>query len=277
MQHSHDVSEPRQVHDVMSMASMCIIRSTLYHAQYRQSSMPLARDQQYFRSTRDSSSDSCRALLLAALASQGLMARDEDPEMAGAVDDPAVTIQQAWFVSYGKGKKWMPETVVKQEMVFAKLSKYDSGLVYFCLGERMSSSSKGDKVMRSANVPAFNALLEQRQLKSQEMVEKAMEMEPEEPGDSIRQRRQKRRVRSEDVHLVSPVVQIELPEVTGHQKTSVNVLWGVKSQDLWLELTVTNLQHIKALVKSGQAEKCVRKRSSPKKKQRKLQHVGDDK
>lgn len=182
-------------------------------------------------------------------------------EMLG--DD--VKIEKAWFVTYGKGKKWMPETVVKQDMVFAKLSKWDSGFVYFCLGERLSSSSKGHKQMKSANVPLFNNLVDQRQKQSQDVVEKAMEIEPEKDDDSGAQRRHKRKVRSEDVHLVSPVVTIELPQVGNLEKSTCNVLWGVKSQDLWVHLTVPNMLHIKALVKDGQAEKITRKRSSPKK------------
>lgn len=195
--------------------------------------------------------------------------------MAREIPASDVKIEQAWFVSYGKGKKWMPETVVKQDMVFAKLSKWDSGFVYFCLGERLSSSSKGNKEMKSANVPAFNQLVDQRQKKSQEVVEKAMEIEPEQDSDSVPQRRHKRKVRSEDVHLVSPVVTIDLPQVDNHEKSTCNVLWGVKSQDLWVELTVANMMHLKALVKDGQAEKRIRKRSSPKKKHKKQQVLGD--
>lgn len=171
-----------------------------------------------------------------------------------------VTISREYVVTLTSTKRWVTTTTEKQGTTFIKLEKFDRPFIFFCLGEAMNTSRKtGVKTHRSANVPQFNDLLEQRKVASENAAELALAGSTE-PG------KKKRKIREEDVHICEPVVSITLPAVNGLPAASCKVLWAVSSHALWVELNAPNLEHIKALVKAGQPQMTIRKRASPKKK-----------
>ena len=100
-------------------------------------------------------------------------------------------------------------------------------------------------------------------------------MEMPEPDEPASQRR-KKRVRDEDACLVDPVVKIVPPgfEYKGETYPSREVqvlLFGVKSKDLWIELSHKNIAYMRALVQKGEGQVPTRKkRASPKKRLKRM-------
>lgn len=162
----------------------------------------------------------------------------------------------------GKNKPWMPTTLTKMDKTFCKCSKFDRGFVMFCLERSMQTTSKkGDAT--TCNVPVFKHLLDERRRKSIECAQEALEVEDVQPDDSVVQKRKK--IKSSHEALVNPVISVTFPPVGHLEAREVDVLWGVKSADLWVELTGQNMKHIKMLIQSQSDQVLCKKKASPKK------------
>ena len=188
--------------------------------------------------------------------------------------DPACFIMQPTWLLKSGSVKWYPEIDTQGGVDFVRLSKFDRHFVKFCL-QRPMDLSRG--VGRSANSTLFEDLLALRKTASVASVSAQMEMpEADEPASQ----RRKKRVRDEDVCLVDPVVRILLPgfEFKGETYPSreVQVLFGVKSKDLWIELSHKNMAYMRALVQKGEGQVPTRKkRASPKKKLKRMAPLAD--
>ena len=165
-------------------------------------------------------------------------------------DEVELLIQKRWVVrSKGKRNKWWVASTKDSAEgdPFIRLSKFDRSFVYFCLGKGMDLGAKV-----SANVKPFDDLLAKRKAASVQAVLSALEGSSD--GNT-----KKRKVREEDRHLCKDYVNIELEEVKvndckilgGH---SARVLWGLDSSTLWLELTKTNMEYMKELIRGSQDE-----------------------
>ena len=93
---------------------------------------------------------------------------------------------------------------------YIQVGKFDRSFVKFCLGQGMVAGK------RSANVPAFDKLLENRKAASVQAVKASSE------DDS----KKKRKARPEDESLVDGFIHIELEEIQlgGY---SARALWGL--------------------------------------------------
>ena len=185
------------------------------------------------------------------------------------VDEPPFKLEQVWAVTPKHGDTWYPQVRMQEGINFIRMSKFDRYFVKFCTGKPMDLR-KG--VGHTANSVLFDDLLKKRKRASEESVQKHLEM-PDHDADSQQERPKKKRlkVREEDKVLVSGMVRIQLPALETdsmiHLSRSTNVLWGVSSKDLWIELSYENLSYMQSLVVSGLDQKPARKpRSSPKKK-----------
>ena len=87
-----------------------------------------------------------------------------------------------------------------------------------------------------------------------------------------------RAARDEDKFLVSKSVEITLPPVDGRAAHTCRVLWKIKSRDLHIELTNSNLAHVLAsLACSPPAEKKKKPlKGSPKRKRRLKRRMSDE-
>lgn len=200
------------------------------------------------------------------------MSRQRSPDSESgedAGDACSVQVTQRQVVQDGaKGKPWMPTCIHKMNACFAKCSKFDRGFVMFALERTMNTSSKGRSDPVSCNLPSFNSLLQTRRETSIKCAQDALEVEDLETDDSPQVK--KRKIKSSHEALVNPVISIPFPACEEWPERQVNVLWGVKSSDLWIELTPANMKHLKCILKSEMAkgEVTCKKRASPKRKGR---------
>ena len=189
------------------------------------------------------------------------MSRQPDSD-SGSADDHGVKIAMRHVAQDGGNKPWLPATLTKMDKTFCKCSKFDRGFVMFCLSKSMQTSSKkGDCI--SCNVPVFQHLLDERRRVSIECAQEALEVEELDPNDSAFQK--KKKIKSSHEALVNPVISITFPAVGDFDERTVDVLWGVRSADLWVELTGANMKHLKQLVKSQADQVLCKKKASPKK------------
>ena len=168
-----------------------------------------------------------------------------------------------------KGKAWMPTCIHKMDQCFAKCAKFDRGFVMFTLERNMlTTCKKGSKEPVSCNLPSFNSLLQSRRETSIKCAQDALEVEEMETDDTPQVK--KRKIKSSHEALVNPVISIPFPSCGEWPERQVNVLWGVKSSDLWVELTPANMKHLKCILKTemDKGDLTYKKKASPKKKGR---------
>ena len=153
------------------------------------------------------------------------------------------SLEKRWVI-FSKGQKWVPQCKQdSHQRDYIQVGKFDRSFVKFCLGQGMVVGK------RSANVPAFDKLLENRKAASVQAVNANTE------DDS----KKKRKVRPEDESLVDGFIHIELEEIQWQGDTlggySARALWGLDKNTLWIELTKANLTYLKAMVSAGQGER----------------------
>ena len=199
------------------------------------------------------------------------MSRQRGPDSESgedAGDACSVQVSLRHVVQDGpKGKPWLPQCIRKMDAYFTKCSKFDRGFVMFALERTMNTSSKGSNPV-SCNLPAFNSLVKARRETSIQCAQDALEVEDMDADDSPQVK--KRKIKSSHEAIVNPVISIPFPPCQGWSERQVNVLWGVKSRDLWVELTPANLKHLKCILKSemDKGEVKCKKKASPKRKSR---------
>ncbi|CAL1128539.1 unnamed protein product [Cladocopium goreaui] len=199
------------------------------------------------------------------------MSRQRGPDSQSSEDAGgacSVQVSLRHIVQDGaKGKPWTPMCIQKMDACFAKCSKFDRGFVMFTLERNMlTTSKKSSKEPVSCNLPSFNSLLRARRETSIKCAQDALEVEEMETDDTPQMK--KRKIKSSHEALVNPVISIPFPECGDWPERQVNVLWGVKSSDLWVELTPANMKHLKCILKTEmeKGEVTCKKKSSPKKK-----------
>ncbi|CAL1146802.1 unnamed protein product [Cladocopium goreaui] len=199
------------------------------------------------------------------------MSRQRGPDSQSSEDAGgacSVQVSLRHIVQDGaKGKPWTPTCIQKMDACFAKCSKFDRGFVMFTLERNMlTTSKKSSKEPVSCNLPSFNSLLRARRETSIKCAQDALEVEEMETDDTPQMK--KRKIKSSHEALVNPVISIPFPECGDWPERQVNVLWGVKSSDLWVELTPANMKHLKCILKTEmeKGEVTCKKKASPKKK-----------
>ena len=196
--------------------------------------------------------------------------RGPDSESGDGEDACSVVVQTRHVVVDGnKGKPWLPTCIQKMDSCFAKCSKFDRGFVMFTLEKNMlTTCTRGSKEPVSCNLPSFNKLLQARRDTSIKCAQDALEVEEMETDDTPQVK--KRKIKSSHEALVNPVISIPFPQCGEWPERQVNVLWGVKSSDLWVELTPANMKHLKCILKTemNKGEVKCKKKASPKRKGR---------
>ena len=164
--------------------------------------------------------------------------------------DPQVTLTQEWSIRCNFQKKvWNVHDKDIQEvqgMRFVRISKWDRQFVFFATGKGLSMKNVQTA---SANVKPFDHLIALRKLTSLQMAKEVLEKEG-----------LKRKVREEDkdllphqyVSVTCPAFEFE-GQVIG--PLQANLLWSIKSSELWIEFSSQNFLYLRQMVQKGLAER----------------------
>jgi len=164
--------------------------------------------------------------------------------------DPQVTLTQEWSIRCNFQKKlWSVQDKDLQEvqgMRFVRISKWDRQFVFFATGKGLSMKNVQ---LASANVKPFDHLVALRKMTSLQVAKEMLEKEG-----------QKRKVREEDKDLLEHrFVSVTCPafdfegQVEG--PLQANMLWSIKSSDLWVEFSSQNFLYLRKMVQKGLADR----------------------
>ena len=135
---------------------------------------------------------------------------------------------------------WSPSTREVQGEHFIQLDKWNRDFTKFVTGKALDLKRVN---MSSINYQFFDDLVLLRNEASKEAVKEAT-MDDEGTSAVC-----KRRITHKDKDLAPPVVTITLPQVSfgsaNFEATPIKVLWGVKSTELWVNLSDCILEHIR--------------------------------
>ena len=160
--------------------------------------------------------------------------------------DPQVTLTQEWSIRSNFQKKvWNikeKDIMECQGMRFVRISKWDRQFVWFATGKGLSM---GNLQATSANVKPFDELINLRKQASLQVAKAVLEKE----GLS-------RKVREEDKDLLgSSYVSVTWPafdfEDSVEGPLQVNMLWSVKSSDIWIEFASQTFLYLRKMIQKG--------------------------
>ena len=171
---------------------------------------------------------------------------DSQETLELGAQEPEVTLEHEWTIRTNLHKKsWTVNKKDLQEikgMMFIRLSKFDRNFVFFCTGKGLQMNKCQ---ATSCNVAAFDALVQSRKKASLEMIQPVLQAEG-----------LKRKPREEDKDLLPrPYVRVMMPAfdwdagVVG--PLEVNMVWSLKSSDLWIEFRSETWLYLKSMVMKG--------------------------
>ena len=175
---------------------------------------------------------------------------EEDPEQEGEEELPikiytAVCIEGAGL----KKKTWQPAIQIVSGTKFVKLQKWDRFLTQFVTGKGLRLHGSKE---HNINRQWFHTMAELRREACQESLKRVIVQaacaEGNPPPQKIRVAMQ------QDEYLAGRIVQIKAPAVVDragqlrHEEHQLQVLWGIKGLDIWIELTEPNLQYIRLAI-----------------------------
>ncbi|CAJ1393472.1 unnamed protein product [Effrenium voratum] len=154
-----------------------------------------------------------------------------------------VQIGTIWVITNSHTVKnpWTPEVQCVEGTNFMKIYRWSRDLTRFVTGKALDLRKDKGHWLDGA---FLGKLIAARDQKSKEAYKSAVMPEPEEGEPAAPQRR--RRVRKDDAAVSAAVVEIVVPAVEEHEEKTVKCLWGVKSHDLWIEMSDTILEHVRS-------------------------------
>jgi hypothetical protein len=150
-------------------------------------------------------------------------------------------VEKKVVVSNDFKSNWVPETQEVEGMFFMKVSKWDRSFVRFCTGQALlfSGGSRQD-----INVSFLELLQRLRTTVVDEAVKRVLDDEA-----GARKAKRVRKARLSDRDLVPQVLSIQCPDVRRGDllvpATHIQVLFGVKNSDLWVEATAPVLEDLR--------------------------------
>ncbi len=139
-------------------------------------------------------------------------------------------------------KHWVPNQVHVQGAHFMEVYKFDRQLTRFALNKQMNFEAKV-----TCNVKFIDEFQKLRTDASDRNVRDALR-ECTENESSLR-RLNKRKTKSSDKAIASEIVSITIPAFEELPEKTMRVLWGVKKEPVFMELTKENLDYVVTRVK----------------------------
>ena len=156
----------------------------------------------------------------------------------------------AFVVNNQHVKGWVPQTSEVDGRHFVRISKWDRCFVKFCIGAGLSFSGNGEQSINVAFLEGLQCLLTES---ANAAVRQAFKANVDD--ETTQKKKRVRKARAPDQDVASKVLVINAPELFHEEEVmpsrQLMVLRGVKNHDLWVELTVDNLEYIKFGVLAG--------------------------
>ena len=167
----------------------------------------------------------------------------------------SVQIAQVWQVKID-ACKWLPEVKTVNNMMFAKVSKWNRGFVRFSSGSSLCLK-KG--LCKNANSIVVDRMVELRQAKCNELLLEALRTGDDDNVEGTRKKPRKRtkaRVcKKSDLLLIDAVIDVRISD--GPEPWDVKMLAeGIGTHTLWIELNEENMiklrERTRAALAAGQ-------------------------
>ena len=145
---------------------------------------------------------------------------------------------------------WMPEVEHVDGTEFLKLSKRRRDLTRFVSGRSLYLHKHRGKPTHTINTKWFEQMMQLRKeacdKRLKEVISNAAMDAGEAPPDKVRC------ASADDAWLCGRVVTVQLPPLAGEaQGRSAKVLWGVKGQELYMELSKGNLEYVRQAIRES--------------------------
>ena len=145
------------------------------------------------------------------------------------------------FELKGRTMKWTPTQTTVDNRQFFEVDKHDRMFVKFCLGKTMKYGCEVQLCV-DCNVPFVDTLRRLRSAASSRLVKAALVQDAERERDI--KKLQKRRTKKTDNYLIPEIVEIEVPADGDVPGRNMCVLYGIKQESIYVELTHDNLTYI---------------------------------
>ena len=147
---------------------------------------------------------------------------------------------------------WVPNVEEVQGVPYIQLSKWSRDLTRYVSGKGMNLRVKGGRPLHNINVAWFAEMVKLRRaacdatLKS--VITSAAVDAGQDPPTKFRQ------ATDDDQWLCGRSVLLDAPAVAEHVPgRQLRVLWAIKSTELWMELTLENLEYVKWAIATSSA------------------------
>eukprot|EP00439_Symbiodinium_sp_Y106_P061854 s1534_g9.t1 len=148
-----------------------------------------------------------------------------------------------------KKKSWQPAVQTVSGCSYLKLNKWDRYLTQFVTGKGMRLHCNKE---HNINVQWFHTMVELRRGACQESLSKVILQAAEAEGTPAPKKI--RQATQQDEYLAGRTVKVQAPCVESqdgevvHDGLQMQMLWGIKGADLWVELTEANLQYVRLAI-----------------------------
>ncbi len=128
------------------------------------------------------------------------------------------------------------------------------------------------------NCEFIDELVNLRTKESDEQVREVLLRDVPEGDAGSKQRAQisKRKAKKSDAALSADVVNITIPPCDGHQEFKMKVLWGIKNENVFIEVTKENINYIRMRIQGDHAMGRVGRSKNPKLSPRSANESDDD-
>ncbi|CAE7357935.1 unnamed protein product [Symbiodinium sp. CCMP2592] len=170
---------------------------------------------------------------------------DENQEEVPIRIFTAITIEGAGL----KKATWQPAVQVVSGCNYIKLNKWDRDLTLFVTGKGLRLHSGKE---HNINRQWFSTVAELRKEACQESLKRVIKEAAEAEGTPIPQKI--RAATQQDEYLAGRTVQVLAPAVQNadgdevHAEHQMRMLWGIKGEQLWVELTTENLNYVRLAI-----------------------------
>ena len=186
----------------------------------------------------------------------GNMSDEEaENEELEAVDDRPLQIYTATCISGGGLKGvWMPTIEVASGVSFIKLNKWDRHLTHYITGKPLNLHAGGKKPKNSINVEWFQTMTDLRRQACNDSLKKLIVQAAEASGGKVPEKI--RPATQADEFLAGRFVTVqappykdpENPDAEAVDGPQLRLLWKLKTPDVWMELTLENLEYAKKAI-----------------------------
>lgn len=182
-------------------------------------------------------------------------------------------VEKKVVVSNDFKSNWVPETQEVEGVFFMKVSKWDRSFVRFCTGQALQFSG-GPR--QDVNVSFLEVIQRLRTSAVDAAVKRVFDDEA-----GARKTKRVRKARLSDRDLVPPVLSMQCPEIRRGDllvpSLHIQVLFGVKNSDLWVEASAPVLEYLRhGVLASLDADQSGRKWKPKRKSSGSDHHAGSD-